>query len=92
MNSDEIRQAIFAALRPIAPEVEADEIDPALPLRAQIDLDSMDFLNFVVALHKRLGVDIPESDYARLDTLDAIVEYLVRRLEQKGHPPGSAQA
>jgi len=47
-------------------------------LRDAIDLDSMDFLNFVIALHERTGVDIPEADYPRLRTLDGAIAYLER--------------
>ena len=52
---------------------------PAQPLREQIDLDSFDFLNVIIRLHEILGIDIPESDYAELATLDGAVDYLARR-------------
>jgi acyl carrier protein len=81
MTRDEIRQTIVDALRRIAPEADAAGIDPAAALREQLDLDSMDFLNFVQALHKRLGVSIPEADYPQLSSLDAAVSYLAPRLE-----------
>jgi acyl carrier protein len=78
------RQALKAAaleiLRSIAPEVEAGEIEPTRPLRKQVDLDSMDWLNFLVGLHQRLGVNIPEADYAQLVTLDNVLDYLQARL------------
>ncbi len=77
MNANALCEAALAELRRIAPEVEA--IDPARRLRDQVDLDSMDWLNFLVALHERFGVDIPESEYASLDTLDAIVACLAAR-------------
>lgn len=80
MDTELIRKAIFEALHPIAPEVMPEDIAPDAPLRDQIDLDSMDFLNFVVALHEKLGVDIPESDYANLSTLSALIEYLGTRV------------
>lgn len=54
-------------------------------LRDQLDLDSMDVLNFVVALHQELGVEIPETDYAKLITLDAIVTYRAARLVARPH-------
>jgi acyl carrier protein len=79
MTRDEIRQTIVDALRRIAPEADAAGIDPAATLREQFDLDSMDFLNLVQALHKRLGVSIPEADYAQLFSLDAAVSYLESR-------------
>jgi acyl carrier protein len=88
MDAESIRQAVFAALRPIAPEATPDEIQGDVALRDQIDLDSMDFLHFVLALHDRLGIDIPESDYAQLTTIDAIVEYLHRHL-RASDPPAS---
>jgi acyl carrier protein len=80
MEKDAIRQAVVAELRRIAPEVEQDELDAGRPLRDQVDLDSMDWLNFLVALHERLKVDIPESDYARLGTLSQVVDYLAAKL------------
>jgi acyl carrier protein len=59
--------------------VEEGELQADRPLREQIDLDSMDWLNFLVALHERLQVEIPESDYARLATLDQTVDYLAAK-------------
>ena len=60
--------------------MEADELLGDRALRDQVDLDSMDWLNVIVGLHQRFGVDIPEADYAGLVSLDAIVAYLARRL------------
>ena len=78
MNANEVRAAVLAELKRIAPEVEEAELAPARPLRDQVDLDSMDWLNFIVALHERFRVEIPEPDYARLGTLDQVVAYLQR--------------
>jgi acyl carrier protein len=75
-----LRQAIADTLRRIAPEVGADTLDPAKPLRDQVDLDSMDWLNFLVGLHSKLGIDIPEADYAKLVTLDDLVAYTKAKL------------
>jgi acyl carrier protein len=80
VNKPEIRATVLAELKRIAPELEESELAPASPLREQVDLDSMDWLNFLVALHERLKVDIPESDYARLATLDQTVDYLAKKL------------
>ena len=80
MDDTELRAAIVAELCRIAPEVEADELLGDRALRDQVDLDSMDWLNVIVGLHQRFGVDIPEADYAGLVSLDAIVAYLARRL------------
>lgn len=80
MTTNEIKQAIVTQLAAIAPEADPAAIAPGEPLRDQLDIDSFDFLNLVVGLHKALGVDIPESDYARLGTLDGAVAYLSGRL------------
>ena len=79
MSEADIRAAVIGVLRSIAPEMEEEAIAPDRPLRDQIDLDSMDWLNVIVALHERLNVEIPESDYARLTTLDAVVAYIGAR-------------
>lgn len=80
MQEQELRNTVFAILQSIAPEVESAELDAAAPLRDQIDLDSMDYLNFIVGMHEKLNVHIPESDYPRLVSLDAIVNYLREKL------------
>lgn len=80
MNTEELRQGVLAELQRIAPELEAAELAPARPLRDQVDLDSMDWLHFLVALHERYKVDIPEADYRRLVTLDDILRYLAAKL------------
>jgi len=76
VTPDEIRNVVLSELERIAPEVDAGALDASRPLRDQVDLDSMDWLNFLIALHERTGVDIPESAYRRLTTLDAVVAYL----------------
>ena len=76
MNDTDLRAQVMGILKTIAPELEDGELQPAVPLRNQVDLDSMDWLNFLVAVHERTGIDIPETDYARLVTLDDLVKYL----------------
>lgn len=80
MDEQTLRTKTLAILQTIAPEIEPDEISGTRTLRSQVDLDSMDWLNFLVALHQQLKVDIPESDYAGLVTLDDVVRYLAARL------------
>jgi len=80
MKEEEIRTAVLAALKTIAPELQPDEIQTDRPLRTQIDLDSMDWLNFLIGLHQRLHVNIPESDYGKLVTFDGILAYLGAKL------------
>ena len=76
MTPNEIRDVVLKALTRIAPEIDPASVRPAISFREQLDLDSMDFLNFVLALHDQFGVDIPEADYPRLSTLDGAVGYL----------------
>ncbi|MFZ0403778.1 MAG: acyl carrier protein [Pseudolabrys sp.] len=64
----------------IAPEIDLKTIDAGADLREALDIDSMDFLNFVTAIHHCLGVDIPEIDYPKLVTLDGAVHYLEAKL------------
>jgi acyl carrier protein len=75
-NNADIRAATLAAIKAVAPEVEEGALAADRPLREQVDLDSMDWLNVIVGLHERLGVEIPEADYAKLTSLNAIVAYL----------------
>lgn len=81
MNDQELRAAVVATLKSIAPEVEAGDLIADRPLRNQVDLDSMDWLNFLVGLHEKFGVQIPESDYARLVTLNDVTGYLQAKLK-----------
>jgi acyl carrier protein len=74
---DAIRNGILRLLGDIAPEADLQSIKPDVSLRDQLDIDSMDFLNFVIALHKEFQVEIPEQDYTRLATLNGCVDYLV---------------
>jgi acyl carrier protein len=76
VSRDEIRATALRVLGEVAPEADLDRIRPTESFRDQLDLDSMDFMNFVVGLHQALGVDIPESDYPRLATLEGCVEHL----------------
>ena len=80
MDAQELGRIVFETLRRIAPEVEAGTLQHDVPLREQVDLDSMDWLGFLVGLHRQLGVDIPETDYAKLVTLDDLLEYLAARV------------
>ena len=79
MTEEEIRAAVLRVLGEIAPEADPTRIDPEASLRDQLDLDSMDVLNIMIALHEALHVDIPETDYPKLATLNGAVAYLAQR-------------
>ena len=84
MTPTDIRAVIKDELARIAPEVEFESIDPTADLREAVDIDSMDFLNLVTALHVRLDVEIPEADNPRLVTLQGAVDYLAGKLGAGG--------
>ena len=83
MDEQALRSTVVATLKSIAPELDPADLAPGRPLRDQVDLDSMDWLNFLVALHEKLKVEIPEADYARLVTLDDVIGYLSAKLSAR---------
>jgi acyl carrier protein len=80
MNAVDIDQVMRAALGSVAPDLEIDQLDPELLIRDQADFDSMDTLNFAIALSRALDIDIPEPDYGRLASLAECRRYLASRL------------
>jgi acyl carrier protein len=79
MTRAEISPIVLSALKRIAPEIDTSSLDTSANVRDQLDLDSMDFLNFVLALHDRFNVEIPETDYPQLHTVDGAVSYLAAK-------------
>lgn len=77
--NDRIRTAVAECVAGIAPEADLARIDPKASLREQLDIDSFDFLNLLIALQQRLGIEVPEADYRQVDSLDGLLEYLARR-------------
>ena len=80
MTRDELRAALLDCLVRIAPEVDLATLRPEQRLRDQVDLDSVDWMNFLVAVHAALGIDIPDADAVRLTTLDLLIDYCTARL------------
>ncbi len=82
LTPDEIRQTVLRLPGEIAPEADLTALKPDVSFRDQLDTDSMDFLNFVVMIHKAFGVEIPEADYSKYSTLNGCVEQLTgKRVE-----------
>jgi acyl carrier protein len=77
MNKEEARQTIFEVLGEIAPEVDPATVDDSSDLTEQLDLDSMDYLNWMLGINQATGVEIPQRDVSRFLTIDGAVEYLV---------------
>lgn len=80
MTRAEVEQKVKQALCSVAPELESTPLQPDLPLRDQVDIDSMDFLRFVMDLHRQFGVDVPEADYQQLDSLAHTVDYIAAKI------------
>jgi acyl carrier protein len=83
MNPADILAITLTTLQSIAPEIEPDALRGNRPLRQQVDFDSMDWLNFLLGLNKKFGVEIPEADYAKLVTLDDVVTYVNGKLSER---------
>nr|ABP48142.1 hypothetical protein [Rhodococcus sp. DK17] len=95
MDTQDIGAVVLAAL-PSHPEVEGDDVLADQPHRDQVDLDSLDWLNFLVRLHSNFGIDIPEADYGRLVTLTDVTDYAAAWVTHEspgttraGEPPGT---
>jgi acyl carrier protein len=80
MNREELSKRVLALLTEIAPDVDPASVIPGVAFRDQFDFDSMDTLNFAIALNRELGVEVPEADYSRLASLEKCVAYLAERL------------
>jgi acyl carrier protein len=78
MNADVMKTEVIKAMRRVAPEADYDALLPGIAFRDQLDIDSFDFLTFIIALNEATGVDVPEADYGELASLDMAVDYLTR--------------
>lgn len=90
MEAGELRRAVEATIASVAPDADLAKLRPGEPLREQVELDSMDWLNVLAALHERFGIEIPETDGERLATIDSMVAYLRDRQPEPGARPGTA--
>lgn len=70
------QQIILAAIQEVAPEIEQDDIDMDEDIREECDLDSMDFINYLIALKKSTGISIAEGDYTQVNTFNKMLTYL----------------
>jgi acyl carrier protein len=84
MNPNEIREKVLTLLCNVAPEADPASLKPGVPIREQLDVDSMDLLNFLISLHREFNVEIPERDSSKLMTLDGCVQYLYSALGAQG--------
>ena len=83
MNADKMNAAVRKVLAEVAPESAEIELKPKVNFRDQFDFDSVDFLNFTLALARELAIDIPELDYPKLSNLNGCLSYLEKKLSAK---------
>lgn len=79
MTADQVLAVIRNELARLAPEVDFETVDRNRPIQQEFDIDSMDFLNFITALHARLGVNVPEADYGQVSAIATAVTYLLAK-------------
>ncbi len=79
MTEQEVHLGIKRALSQIAPEADLDSVDAQAPFREELALDSYDFLQLLLNLHQEFSVEIPESDYGKLGTLDGLRGYILTK-------------
>jgi len=83
MKREEIRTTVLRVLGKIAPEADLGSVPEDAALREELEIDSMDFLNFAIGLHDAFGVDIPEADAPHLASLRGCLDYLAARLDAR---------
>lgn len=80
MTEAELKGIVFKGLRQIAPEADPAALLPDENIRGALDIDSYDFLQFLIGISEETGVDIPEADYEQVFTLAGLIRYLSARL------------
>lgn len=80
MTESELQQLLQEGLARIAPEADFGELGPEQNIREELDIDSFDFLNFLIGINEKLGVEIPEQDYEKLTSMQQITTYLMARI------------
>lgn len=80
MTRDEIKAVLITLLSEVAPEADAADLDESISFRDQLDIDSMDFLNLMIAIDKAFGIAVTEADYPKLASLKGCIDYISNRL------------
>jgi len=80
MTKDEIKGMIIKNILEVAPDIQEDEIEPNANIQRSLEIDSFDFLKILTSLNEELGVEVPESEYSKVDTLENMADYFLKRL------------
>lgn len=81
MTEQEIKQTVFQLLKKIAPDTEPEKLADNANIRQTLDIDSFDYLNFIVALDEKLNIKTPEEDYGKMMTLKNMVDYILKKIK-----------
>ncbi|MDO9207794.1 MAG: phosphopantetheine-binding protein [Sulfuricurvum sp.] len=81
MTQEQIKTAIIEQILEIAPDIDEADILPDKNIQRSLEIDSFDFLKILTALNEVVGVEVPESDYAKVDTLEHMCEYFKERVK-----------
>ena len=84
MTKEDIKKVVLDIISEIAPDEDLSNVQPNVRLREQLDLDSMDFLDIVMELRKKHGIEVPEEDYQQLASLDSCADYLTPKFQGAG--------
>ena len=82
MNKASIKNTLIEILKKIAPEADFEQFSPDADMREELDIDSIDYYNFIVQIDEKFDIEIPEADYQKLDTLNNAVEYISKQMEK----------
>jgi len=82
MTKEEIKSVLMGIVAEIIPDEDLTNLKDDIPIREQVELDSMDFLDIIMELRKRYGIEVPEDDYMQLATIDSSVAYLEPRMKE----------
>ena len=92
MPKTSLQQRVLLTLKSVAPEIDAEKVDPKQSFHDQLGIDSIDYLNFIVGLEEKFGIRIAEPDYPQLSTLDGCLKYLKQRPEMSENRPEEGEA
>ncbi len=84
MTEADIKKIVLDIVADIAPDEDLSNVKPDVNLREQLNLDSMDFLDIVMELRKKHGIEVPEAEYPKLASLDSCANYLLPKFKEKG--------
>ncbi|MCD6432721.1 MAG: acyl carrier protein [Sulfurimonas sp.] len=81
MTQEELKSIIIEEILEVAPDIEDDEIEVNENIQRSLEIDSFDFLKILTAMYERVGIEVPEKDYSKVDTVEHMVEYFLKLIK-----------